>query len=355
MLEIAKDFISVYLDLESEEDRAKLASPAYYLESHKGKLVILDEVQRIPGIFQELRGIIDKNRRTGKPTGQFLLLGSASIDLLKQSGETLAGRIAYCELSPVTVSEYPENIDQLWLRGGFPDSLLAASDQKSLLWRNNFIRTYLERDIPQLGPRIPAETLRRFWTMLAHLQGSLLNASHIAASLGVDGKTIMSYLDLMVDLLLVRRLPPLHKNLGKRLIKSPKVYIRDSGLLHALLGINDKEALLGHPVIGMSWEGFVIENILNTINQNQDKPYFYRTSSSNEIDLILERSGKETWAIEVKRTLAPQFTKGHRLASQDIAASRNFIIYPGSERFPLAKNTEAISLTGFLNELVARK
>ncbi len=164
-LEIAKDFISIYLDLESEEDRAKLASPAYYLENHKDKLVILDEIQRIPGIFRELRGIIDKNRRTGKPTGQFLLLGSASIDLLKQSGETLAGRIAYCELSPVTVSEYPENIDQLWLRGGFPDNLLAASDQKSLLWRNNFIRTYLERDIPQLGPRIPAETLRRFWTM----------------------------------------------------------------------------------------------------------------------------------------------------------------------------------------------
>ena len=299
-LEIAKDFISVYLDLESEEDLAKLASPAYYLESHKDKLVILDEVQRIPGIFRELRGIIDKNRGTGKPTGQFLLLGSASIDLLKQSGETLAGRIAYCELSPITASEYPENIDQLWLRGGFPDSLLAASDQKSLLWRNHFIRAYLERDIPQLGPRIPAETLRRFWTMLAHLQGSLLNASHIAASLGVDGKTIMSYLDLMVDLLLVRRLPPLHKNLGKRLIKSPKVYIRDSGLLHALLGINDKEALLGHPVIGMSWEEFVIENILNTIDQNQDKPYFYRTSSSNEIDLVLEKSGNETWTIEVK-------------------------------------------------------
>lgn len=246
-------------------------------------------------------------------------------------------------------------MDRLWLRGGFPDSLLASNDKKSLLWRNNFIRTYLERDIPQLGPRIPAETLRRFWTMLAHLQGSLLNASHIAASLGVDGKTVMNYLDLMVDLLLVRRLPPLHKNLGKRLIKSPKVYIRDSGLLHALLGIDNKETLLGHPVIGMSWEGFVIENILNTIDQNQDKPCFYRTSSSNEIDLILERSGKETWAIEVKRTLAPQFTKGHRLASQDIAASRNFIIYPGIERFTLAENTEAISLTGFLNELVARK
>ena len=354
-LKIAKDFTSVYLDLESEEDRAKLASPAYYFENHKDKLIILDEVQRIPGIFQELRGIIDKNRRAGHAAGQFLFLGSASIDLLKQSGETLAGRIAYCELSPITVAEYSEDMDRLWLRGGFPDSLLATNDKKSLLWRNSFIRTYLERDIPQLGPRIPAETLRRFWMMLAHLQGSLLNASHLAASLGVDGKTVMSYLDLMVDLLLVRRLTPLHKNLGKRLIKSPKVYIRDSGLLHALLGIDNKETLIGHPVIGMSWEGFVIENILNTIDRNQTKPYFYRTSSSNEIDLVLERSGNETWTIEIKRTFAPQFTKGQRLASQDIAASKNFIIYPGIERFPLAENTEAVGLADFLNELMISK
>jgi len=351
-LEVAQDFTSVYLDLESEEDRAKLTSPAYYLENHEDKLVILDEVQRIPGIFQELRGIIDKNRRAGHSTGQFLFLGSASIDLLKQSGETLAGRIAYCELSPIIVTEYPEDMDRLWLRGGFPDSLLASSDKKSLLWRNNFIRTYLERDIPQLGPRIPAETLRRFWMMLAHLQGSLLNASHIAASLGVDGKTIMSYLDLMVDLLLVRRLTPLYQNLGKRLIKSPKVYIRDSGLLHALLGIDNKETLIGHPAIGMSWEGFVIENIQNTIDQNQTKLYFYRTSSGNEIDLVLEKSSHEIWAIEIKRTFAPQFTKGQRLASQDIAASKNFIIYPGIERFPLTENTEAVGLADFLNTLM---
>lgn len=350
-VELSKNYDSVYLDLEAEEDRARIANPAYYFESHNDKLVILDEVQRIPGLFQELRGVIDKNRRAGREAGQFLLLGSASIDLLKQSGETLAGRIAYSELSPITFSEYQESIDTLWVRGGFPKSLLAANDKKSLVWRKNFIRTYLERDIPQLGPRIPAETLRRFWTMLAHLQGSPLNASNIAASLGVDGKTVMRYLDLMVDLLLARRLQPLHKNIGKRLIKSPKVYIRDSGLLHALLGIGDKEALLGHPVVGMSWEGFVIENILSAMDHNQNNAYFYKTSSGNEIDLVLERPGSEIWAVEVKRTRAPQFTKGYRLASQNIGASRNFIIYPGTDRFPLAENTEALGLLDFIKEV----
>ncbi|MFQ5673602.1 MAG: ATP-binding protein [Nitrospinales bacterium] len=350
-IELSKNYDSVYLDLEAEEDRARIAHPAYYFESHNDKLVILDEVQRIPNLFQELRGVIDKNRRAGREAGQFLFLGSASIDLLKQSGETLAGRIAYSELSPITFSEYQESIDTLWVRGGFPKSLLATNDKKSLVWRKNFIRTYLERDIPQLGPRIPAETLRRFWTMLAHLQGSPLNASTIAASLGVDGKTVMRYLDLMVDLLLVRRLEPLHKNIGKRLIKSPKVYIRDSGLLHALLGIEDKEALLGHPVAGMSWEGFVIENILSAMDLNRNKAYFYKTSSGNEIDLVLERPGPELWAVEVKRTRAPKFTKGYRLAGQDIGASRNFIIYPGTERFPLAEHTEVLGLLDFIKEV----
>ncbi len=349
-LEIAKDFASVYLDLESAEDRAKLASPAYYLENHKDKLIILDEVQRIPGIFEELRGIIDKNRRAGHTSGQFLFLGSASIDLLKQSGETLAGRIAYCELSPITVAEYPEDMDRLWLRGGFPDSLLASNDKKSLLWRSSFIRTYLERDIPQLGPRIPAETLRRFWMMLAHLQGSLLNASHIAASLGVDGKTVMSYLDLMVDLLLVQRLTPLHKNLGKRLIKSPKVYIRDSGLLHALLGIDNQETLLRHPIIGMSWEGFVIENIFSVL-PNQAEAYFYRTAAGAEIDLLLKLSSRELWAIEIKNSVAPKVKKGFHLACEDVKATRKFVVYGGTDEFPIGNGTVVIALKNLLTTL----
>ena len=250
---------ALYLDLESEQDRAEL-----YLADHLDKLVILDEVHRAPGLFPVLRGLIDRSRRAGHRSGQYLLLGSASPDLLKQSGETLAGRIAYLELAPLQVLETPDvPVDELWVRGGFPESVLAQDAMQSLRWRQNFIRTYLERDIPQFGPRIPAETLRRFWGMLAHLQGGLLNVAQLARNLGVDTKTAGGYLDLLVDLLLVRRLPPWHANLGKRLVKSPKVYVRDSGLVHALLNIADKEALLAHPVVGQSWEGFAVENLLD--------------------------------------------------------------------------------------------
>lgn len=348
--ELSNSRDSVYLDLEKAEDRAKISNPTKYLSMHKGKLVVLDEVQRIPDLFQELRGIIDQNRRDGNTVGQFLLLGSASMELLHQS-ESLAGRIAYAELTPVILSEYGKGLDELWLRGGFPNSLLAVDEAKSILWRKNFIQTYLERDIPQLGPRVPAETLRRFWTMLAHLQGSILNASSLAASLGVDGKTIMRYLDLMVDLLLVRRLEPYYRNVGKRLIKSPKIYIRDSGLLHALLNISDHETLLGHPVIGMSWEGFVIESILNSIDENFNNCFYFRTSSGNEIDLVIERSSLETWTVEVKRAMAPKFSRGHRLACESIGSTKNFIIYPGNDRFPLDENLEVIGLSDFLKLL----
>lgn len=350
-LELARTRPSLYLDLEAEEDRARLASPAHYFAAHHDKLVILDEVQRIPRLFEALRGAIDTNIRAGHKAGQFLLLGSASLELLKQTGESLAGRVAYCELYPITPQEFQNSLDQLWLRGGFPDSLLAVDDGRSLLWRRNFIRTYLERDIPQLGPRIPAETLRRFWTMLAHLQGSTLNASSIASSLGVDGKTVMSYLDLMVDLLLVRRLPPLHRNIGKRLVKAPKVYVRDSGILHALLGIADTDALLGHPVLGMSWEGFVIESICSALELSLDAVSYYRTASGNEIDLVIERPGKKLWAVEIKRSYSPAYSKGLRIAGADIDADRNFIIYPGTESYPVADSAEVISLQDFLVRL----
>ncbi|GJL50453.1 MAG: hypothetical protein NPIRA01_16800 [Nitrospirales bacterium] len=242
---------NVYLDLESPIDRNKRADPALYLTEHEDKLVILDEVHRVPELFQTLRGLIDRGRRRGHKVGRFLLLGSASMDLLQQSGESLAGRIAYVDLPPLNVLEVAnKNQNILWIRGDFPESFLAKNDTQSLTWRENFIRSYLERDIPDLGPRIPAETLYRFWTMLAHAQGSLLNAAQLARSLAVDGKTIAKYLDLMVDLLLVRRLRPYHANVGKRLVKSPKVYIRDSGITHALLGILDREGILGHPVVG---------------------------------------------------------------------------------------------------------
>jgi len=262
-LEIAEKRPSVYLDLEDEADRAKLSDPVRYFADHERELVILDEVQRVPELFQSLRGVIDRGRRHGKPTGRFLLLGSAAMDLLKQSGESLAGRISYLELGPFDVLEVPPaKLETLWVRGGFPRSFLAAKDDLSVEWRRDFIRTYLERDIPQFGSRIPAETLRRFWTMLAHNQSQMLNAATLARGLGVDGKTVASYLDLLVDLLLVRRLPAWHRNLGKRLVKSPKVYVRDSGITHALLGIRDKEALLGHPVAGQSWESFVTETLI---------------------------------------------------------------------------------------------
>src|SRR6266567_5959867 len=262
-LEIGEQQASIYLDLEDEDERAKLSNPARYLADHESELVILDEVHRAPELFQRLRGIIDRGRRHGKANGRFLLLGSAAMDLLKQSGESLAGRISYLELGPFDALEVdPAAIESLWVRGGFPRSFLASSDDVSLHWRRDFIRTYMESDIPQFGSRIPAETLRRFWTMLAHNQAQLLNAANLARSLAVDGKTVAGYLDLLVDLLLVRRLPAWHRNAGKRLVKAPKVYVRDSGLTHALLGLTNKEQLLGHPVVGQSWESFVIETLM---------------------------------------------------------------------------------------------
>ncbi len=271
-------------------------------------------------------------------------------ELLAQSGETLAGRIAFAELAPFDVTEIgAERLDRLWVRGGFPESFLADGDETSLRWRGDFIRTYLERDIPQLGPRIPAETLRRLWTMLAHNQGSLLNAANLARGLGVSGVTIGRYLDLMVDLLLVRRLPPRLTNVGKRLVRSPKVYLRDSGLLHSLLGIADKEALLGHPVVGGSWEGLAIENLIGIAGDAE--PAFYRTSGGAEIDLVLSwRDGRE-WAIEVKRTLSPKLEPGMRSALADIEPERAFVVYPGSERFALGARVEAISLPELCAEL----
>jgi predicted AAA+ superfamily ATPase len=344
-LEIGKQFNALYLDLESEQDRAKLAQPALYLADHQDKLVIIDEVHRAPGLFPELRGLIDRARRAGHRAGQYLLLGSASLDLLKQSGESLAGRIAYLELAPFSVLETPDRpIDDLWLRGGFPDSLLATNTARSLRWRQDFIRTYLERDIPQFGPRIAAETLRRFWGMLAHHQGGLLNIAQFARNLGVDAKTAAAYLDLLVDLYIVRRLPAWHANLGKRLVKSPKVYVRDSGLVHALLAIPDKETLLAHPVVGQSWECMVIENLLIAAT-GKAQGYFYRTSGGAEIDLLLAWPDNGLWAVEIKRSLSPKLERGFHAACEDLAPARKFVVYPGQERYPLAKDIEAISLS----------
>ena len=350
-LEIAQVVDSVYLDLESPADLARLFDPELYLADHEDRLVILDEVHRLPGLFQSLRGLIDRGRRRGRRAGRFLLLGSASMDLLRQSGETLAGRIAYLELGPFDVLEVGEsNQDALWVRGGFPDSFLAADDRRSLEWRENFIRTYLERDVPQFGPRIPAETLRRFWVMLGHTQGGILNAAALARGLGVSGKTVSRYLDLMVDLLLVRRLTPWRRNVGKRLVKSPKVYIRDSGILHALLGLASKEDIVGHPVVGASWEGFVIETLLS-VAPNRAEASFYRSSGGAEIDLILTLPGREPWAIEVKRSLDPRPRKGFHSGCQDVRPEAKFVVYPGDERYRIAEDIEAVTVLDLANEV----
>jgi len=343
-LEVGQAFNGLYLDLESEQDRAKLAQPELYLADHQDRLVILDEVHRAPGLFPVLRGLIDRARRAGRNTSQYLLLGSASPELLKQSGETLAGRIAYLELAPFNVLEMQAwPMADLWVRGGFPGSVLAPDAALSLRWRQDFIRTYLERDIPQFGRRIAAETLRRLWTMLAHHQGGLLNTAQFARNLGVDAKTAASYLDLLVDLLVVRRLPPWHANLGKRLVKSPKIYVRDSGLVHALLAIPDKESLLAHPVVGQSWECFAIENLLVGAGDTAHG-YFYRSSGGAEIDLLLAWPDGSLWAIEIKRSLSPKVERGFHAACEDLAPVKKFIVYPGQERYPLAAGIEAISL-----------
>lgn len=350
-LEVGQQFNALYLDLESEQDRARLAQPELYLAGQQDKLVILDEVHRAPGLFPVLRGLIDSARRTGRTAAQYLLLGSASLDLLKQSGESLAGRISYLELAPFNVLETPQlSLDTLWLRGGFPDSLLAADAGFSLRWRQDFIRTYLERDIPQFGRRIAAETLRRFWTMLAHHQGGLLNTAQFARNLGVDAKTTASYLDLLVDLLIVRRLPPWHVNLGKRLVKSPKVYVRDSGLVHALLNIGDMDTLLSHPVIGQSWECFVIENLLVAAGE-QTQGYFYRTGGGAEIDLLLERPNGRLWAVEIKRSLAPKLERGFHAACADLQPEKKFVVYPGEQAYPMAPDIEAVPLTELAKRL----
>ncbi len=342
-LEVGRTRPSVYLDLEAPSDRARLEDPARFLEAQQGQLVILDEVQRAPGLFPVLRGLIDKARRARRRSGLYLLLGSAGLDLLAQSGETLAGRIAYLELGPLLLSETgADQQDVLWLRGGFPESLLARSDAASMRWRQSFVRTYLERDIPSLGPRLPAETLRRLWTMLAHLQGAPLNTADLARSLGIDVRTTNRYLDLLVDLLLVRRLPAWHANVGKRLVRSPKIYLRDSGLVHSLLGIANHESLLSHPVVGASWEGFVVENV--AASAPAATCHFYRTSGGAELDLVLSWPDGSLWAIEAKRNTAPKPRRGFHSACEDLSPTRRFMVYPGVAEWSLPGDVEVLGL-----------
>lgn len=345
---------SLHLDLERPSDRAKLADPELFLGNQVRKLTILDEAQRMPDLFAVLRALIDERIHNGEKTCQFLVLGSASRDLLRQSSETLAGRICYLELAPLGIAEIAKgrskpNVDRLWLRGGFPGSFLARTDAASATWREQFGRTYVERDLPQLGLRLSTEVLSRLWSMLAHGQGAQLNAARLAASLGVSGQTVRHHLDTLTELFMVRQLPPWSGNIQKRLVKAPKVYVRDSGIAHQLAGIESLDTLLGHPLCGASWEGFVIENILAYLPSTWRASY-YRTSARAEIDLILE-GPKRVFAIEIKRTLSPSLSKGFYSGFEDVGATRGFCVMPGGRAFQMAPKVEAMPLLEFLKTI----
>ena len=325
-----------YLDLERPADRRRLEDADDYLRAQQGRLVILDEIHRAPDVFESLRGIIDDRRAAGERAGSFLLLGSASLNFMRQASETLAGRVAYVELNPIQIGEaqgakLPAEI--LWTRGGFPESLVAASDIASLDWRRDFISSYLERDVPMFAPRMPAETIGRLWTMLAHGQGGLLNLSRLAGGLGVSAAAAGRYIDLLVDLLLVRRLRPWSGNLGQRLVKSPKIYVRDSGLVHALLELEDRHAILGHPVAGFIWEGFAVENLIAAAGKRY-QPFFYRTEDGAEIDLVFERGGRPEIAIEIKRSTAPVIAARFHETCRALGIDMRLLVYGGMDSYP---------------------
>jgi uncharacterized protein len=342
---------AVYLDLERPADLRRLDDADAYLRAQSGKLVVIDEIHRAPALFETLRGIIDERRRRGERAGHFLLLGSASIDLMRQASETLAGRVDYMELAPVDLLELSaDDVDRLWVRGGFPDSLLAPDDESSLAWRRAFVRSYLEREVPMFAPRLPAETIGRMWTMLAHAQGTPLNQSRLASGLGVSSPAVGRYVDLLVDLLLLRRLRPWSGNIGKRLVKTPKTYLRDSGLLHALLDLATWDDVLGHPIAGPSWEGFVIDNLIAAAG-DQRTPYFYRTEDGSEVDLLFERGGRVEMIIEIKRASAPDLSKGFHLAREVLAPGEAFLVHGGRGSWPLADGVTALPLWDMMERL----
>jgi len=347
------DSSGIYLDLESQRDTSKLSDPEDYLSQRESQLVVLDEIQRLPDLFPSLRSLIDDGRTRGLRAGRFLLLGSASLELIHQSSETLAGRIAYLELHPLDATEIGSvPVERLWLRGGFPDSFLAETDALSSEYRDFLIRSYLERDLPLFGSRLASGKLRNLWTMLAHAQGGVANISALARNLEIDGRTMNAHLDLLENLLLVRKLKPWHANTGKRLVKSPKLYIRDSGLVHELLGIGTLETLAGHPVVGASWEGFVIENLL-ACAPARTEAYFYRTNAGAEVDLVLKFRTGETWAVEIKRGLSPVLKPGFFSAVEDVAPDKAFVVYGGDEIYRLKPGIEAIGLKSLQEALLA--
>ncbi len=350
-----------YLDLENPADRRLLDDPNAYFSRYSNSLIVLDEVHRLPEIFQVLRGQIDQRRRKGSTGGKFLVLGSASMDLLRQSSESLAGRISYLELTPLSPSEicaaagaasgdHTSDLDRLWLRGGFPPSFVRADDSASLQWRLDFIRTYLERDLPQFGLRIATDRFDRFWRMIANDQGELFNAQRYSRSLDASGHTVAHYLDILQKLLMIRVLKPWYANTGKRLVKSPRPYLRDSGILHALLNLRSLDDLLSHSVAGKSWEGFAIENLVRAAG-DRSTPYFFRTGAGAEADLVLEFAPGNCWAIEVKMSSAPSVDRGFHAAADDIGAVRKLLVHRGEESFPMRHGIEAMPLPAAMNEV----
>ncbi|GAB3349579.1 ATP-binding protein [Arachidicoccus ginsenosidivorans] len=344
--------------MELDSDLNKLRGPESFLRRQQKRLLIIDEVQRKPELFKILRGLIDIHKRAGESSGQFLLLGSASRDLLQQSSETLAGRIRYMELCPFSAAEIYNsdplgyNNDKLWFRGGFPGSYLAENDNESWQWRADFISTYVERDIPLMGPKVSAMRLKRFWTMLAHYQGQQVVTSDLGKSLGVSHTTIKSYMDILTDFYMIRQIQPWSGNSKKRLVKTPKTYLRDTGLLHSLLNISNFESLLGHPIIGVSWEGFVIENIISKLS-NKWRYSYYRTTGKTEVDLVLETPNNELWAIEIKRSSAPTVGSGYYNACEDMGATHKFVIYPGTDHYPLGDEVEVMGLIELVERIVS--
>jgi predicted AAA+ superfamily ATPase len=346
---------AVYLDLERPVDLRRLQDADAFLRAQAGKLVVIDEIHRSPALFEVLRGIIDERRRASDRVGHFLLLGSASLDLMRQASETLAGRVEYVELGGIDALELPKQIgdvDKLWVRGGFPESLLAKDDAQSLNWRRAFVRSYLERDVPMFAPRMPAETIGRLWTMLAHAQGTPLNQSRLASGLAVSTPAVGRYIDLLVDLLLVRRLRPWSGNVGKRLVRTPKTYIRDSGLVHALLDLETWDELLGHPVVGASWEGMVIENLISTAGERRT-PYYYRTEDGAEVDLVFERGGRIEMAIEIKRSTSPEVPRGFGAAQAVLKPKESYLVHAGTETWSAESKVTAIPLRNLMQLLSA--
>lgn len=340
---------AIYLDLELPSAQRQIEDVEGFFQAHRRQLVVLDEVQRTPKLFEVLRGVIDQRRREGEAVGQFLLLGSASGVLLGQSSESLAGRVATVELTPFQLRELAKipsapSEQSLWVRGGFPLSLLARNDAASLRWRDTFIQTYLERDIPALGLRIPATTLRRLWTMLAHHQGQMLNQSQLAGALGISGAKVTYYIDVLVDLMLVRRLPPWAENTGKRMVKSPKVYVRDCGVLHALLGLKTFDDVLAHPVAGQSWEGYVLEQLIAAAPQAT--PYFYRTSHGAEADLVLAFRNGTRWVFEIKRSSAPTISRGLHSAVADLNPAQTTLVAPVPNAYTAKSGNASIAVMG---------